>query len=93
MSGRRIPFYGDKLARPSVDLATVPEPEAKPSPIEILAAASEETLQNLMLSRMSTAANLRRDIDMLIAELAEQVADAKLAEILLAQKQRKRGTS
>ena len=90
MSGRRIPFYGDKLARPPVDLASLPEPEAKPSPMESLAAMSEETLQNLMLSKMSIAANIRADIGNLISELAETVATAQLAELLLAQKQRKK---
>ena len=33
MSGRRIPFYGEKLTKPPLDLATLPEPEAKPNPI------------------------------------------------------------
>lgn len=91
MSGRRIPFYGDKLAKSPVDLAALPEPQAKPNPVDSLAAASEECLQNLMLSHMSMAANLRQNISDLIWELAEQIADAKLAEMLLAQKQRKRG--
>ena len=90
MSGRRIPFLRDKLTKPPGDLAPLPEPEEKPSPIEVFAAASEETLQSLMLSRMNTAANIRKDITNLVQEMAEQIADAKLAELLLAQKQRRR---
>ena len=81
---RRVPFWGDKQSVPA--LAEIDE---KSSPIESLAAASPETLEALMLSRMNTAANLREDIGLLIAELAEQLADAKLAEMLLAQKRRK----
>ena len=47
---------------------------------------SSETLQNIMLTRMSTAANLQKDIAVLIKEVAEQLADAKVAELLLRQK-------
>ena len=89
----RFSFYGDKPPESPVDLASLPEPKAKPNPMDSLAAASEECLQNLMLSHMSMAANLRQNTSDLIWELAEQVADAKLAEMLLAQKQRKRGNS
>lgn len=88
MSPQRVSFYGKKI-KPFEDLATLPEPEAKPNPIESLGSASEETLQNLMLLKMSMAANLRRDIANLISELADQLADAKLAELLLGWKQRK----
>ncbi len=79
---RRVPFWGEKSS---------PETDERSNPIESLAAASPETLQELMLSRMNTAANLRKDIPLLIAEMAEQLADAKLAELLLAEKRRKRG--
>jgi hypothetical protein len=88
MSPRRVPFYGDRI-KPLEDLASLPEPEPKPNPIESLGSASEETLQNLMLSRMATAANLRRDIANLISQMAEQLGDAKLAEMLLAQKRKR----
>lgn len=90
MSDRRIPVHGDRLPKPNLELASLPEPEAKPDRIESLAAASERTLENLMLLRMNTAANIRKDIALLISELAEQLADAKLAEMLLAQRQRKK---
>lgn len=78
---RRVPFKRSVPALPEID--------ERSSPIESFAAASPETLEALMLSRMNTAANLRKDIGMLIVELAEQIADAKLAELLLARKRRK----
>ncbi|MGH9690192.1 MAG: hypothetical protein ACRD4C_03685 [Candidatus Acidiferrales bacterium] len=59
----------------------------KSDSIESFAAMSRETLQTLMLSRMNTAANLRKDIVLLIAEIVEQLADAKLAEMLINRKQ------
>jgi hypothetical protein len=62
------------------------EPDAKADSLELFAAASSETLQNIMLTRMSTAANLQKDIAVLIKEVAEQLADAKVAELLLRQK-------
>lgn len=89
MSPRRVPFYGDKI-KALESLASLPELEAKPNPIESLGSASDETLQSLMLQKMSHAANLRKDIANLIAELADQLADVKLAELLLAQRRHKR---
>ena len=61
--------------------------ETKPDRIESFAAASTETLRNLMLKRMSLAANLERDVSALISELAEQLAEARLAEMRLAQRE------
>ena len=37
-----------------------------------------------MLTKMNMANNLRKDIALLIGELTDQLADAKLAELLLA---------
>jgi hypothetical protein len=59
--------------------------EPKSGSLESLAAASAETLEALMMTRMNTAANLRKDIALLIGELAEQIADAKVAELILRQ--------
>jgi hypothetical protein len=54
--------------------------------MESLASASPATLENLVLSRLNTAANLRKDIALLISKLAEELADVKIAELLLHQK-------
>ncbi|HVB55854.1 MAG TPA: hypothetical protein VNE63_05395 [Candidatus Acidoferrales bacterium] len=62
------------------------EAGAKTDPIEVFSAASRETLQAIMLSRMNTVANLKKDISALISEMVEQLADAKLAEMLLNRK-------
>ena len=57
---------------------------------EHLGSVSDVTLQTLMLSRLNLAANLQRDIADLVQSLAEQLAEAKLAEMLL-QARDKRG--
>ena len=81
------------LAEPSSFLAV--ESSAEAVSIESLAAASPATLQAIMLTKMSAAANLKKDIGQLISELVEQLADAKIAELVLRQKeaQRKKGGS
>ena len=62
------------------------EPDAKADSLESFATMSSEPLQNIMLTRMSTAANLQKDIARLIKEVVEQLADAKVAEMLLLRK-------
>ncbi len=42
------------------------------------------------MNRMNSVANLRKDIALLVNEMAEQIADAKVAELLLHQKKNKK---
>lgn len=88
---RNIPFYTDRVDKQQ--LAVVPETPELTRSIEMFMEASEEILQSLMLSRMNIAANLRNDIEILINELAEKTAEAKLAEMLLAQRKRQKRES
>lgn len=48
------------------------------------ASAPPETLQTLILTRMNLVKNMQRDIAAQIERMAEQMADAKVAEMLLA---------
>jgi hypothetical protein len=85
----------DKLATTDQSLAQRDEPLAsgrskakavsKSNALEFFSGAPQVTLEALMLSRMNTVANLQRDIAALISEMAEQLADAKVAEMLLRQ--------
>jgi hypothetical protein len=100
---------GDKLATTDRSLAQPDEPlalgrhEAKTNwksnaldnALEYFSSAPGGTLETLILARMNTVANLKRDIAALISEMAEQLADAKVAEMLLRQKKvpRKHGNS
>jgi hypothetical protein len=91
---KRVPFWSDvnktRTLPQTRTLPTVlPDFEDKPDSLETLAAASNETLEALMLAKMNTAQNLQRDIAMLIAEVADQLAEAKLAEMLLAQRRKR----
>ena len=95
----------DRLATTDQSLARLDEPLAlrrskakavsKSNALEFFSGAPQVTLEALMLSRMNTVANLQRDIAALISEMAEQLADAKVAEMLLRQKKapRKHGNS
>jgi len=93
MKSKQLREQAMALAEPSSFLAV--ESAAKAGSIESLAAASPATLQTIMLAKMGAAANLKRDIGQLISELAEQLADAKVCELILRQKeaQRKNGGS
>jgi hypothetical protein len=87
-TSRNIPFYTDRIEKQQ--LAVVPETPEQTRSIEIFMEASDGMLQSLLLSRLNIAANLRSDIEILVSELAEKMAEAKLAEILLAQRQRQK---
>jgi hypothetical protein len=86
----------DKLATTDQSLAQLDEPLAlggyeakadrKSNTLGFFSGASQVTLEALILSRMNTVANLKRDLADLISEMAEQLADAKVAEMLLRQK-------
>jgi len=78
--------FGAKLPESEPLSFPILESDAKADSLESFATMSSETLQNIMLTRMSTAANLQKDIAVLIKEVAEQLADAKVAELLLRQK-------
>lgn len=91
---RHVPFWSDRdktrtLPQTKTLPTVLPDLEDKPDSLETLAAASDETLEALMLSKMNTARNLQRDIGALIAEVANQLAEAKLAEMLLAQRRKR----
>ena len=67
------------------------EPDSPANSLEVFSAASTETLEALLLNRMNSVANLRKDIALLVDEMAEQIADIKVAQLLLHQnKTRKR---
>lgn len=86
----RVPFWSDKDKTRTLP-TILPDLDGERDQVETLATASSETLEALLLAKMNTARNLERDIAMLISELAAQLAEAKLSEMLLAQR-RKRGT-
>jgi hypothetical protein len=48
-----------------------------------LALASETVLENFRMSRLASAANFRKDMNLLFEEVVNQLAEAKLAELLL----------
>ena len=94
----RLATTDQSLARPGDHLAlgrSKAKAASKTNALEFFSGAPQVTLEALMLSRMNTVANLQRDIAALISEMAEQLADAKVAEMLLRQQKapRKHGNS
>ncbi len=83
MKLRKTGIGTDQLAEALAKIEGIKTPIA----IEDFSRASEETLQTLLLSRMNLASNLRRDIDELVLRLAEQLAEAKIAQMLLQMKE------
>lgn len=59
-----------------------------PPPWEFLLSASRNSLQNFELSRLSHAANLRKEIGALLDQWVEENSAAMLARVLLDQRER-----
>ena len=55
---------------------------SKPNLIDSLALASVRTLQDFQLSRLASAANLQKDLLVILEEIIDQHAQARLAELL-----------
>jgi hypothetical protein len=55
----------------------------KPNLMDSLALASVPTLQDFQLSRLASAANLQKDLIVILQQMVDQLAEAKLAELLL----------
>jgi hypothetical protein len=85
---KRVPFWSDKDKTRTLP-TILPNLDGERDQIETLAAASNETLEALMLAKMNMASNIQRDIAVLIGELADQLAEQKLAEMLLAQRRKR----
>jgi hypothetical protein len=56
---------------------------SRPSLLDSLALSSATTLENFRLARLSSAANLQKDMHVIFLEVLDQLAEAKLAELLL----------
>ena len=56
---------------------------SKPNLMDSLALASAATLENFQLSRLASAANLQKDVIVILREMVDQLAEAKLAGLLL----------
>jgi hypothetical protein len=65
----------------------VPSPKTQP-PWEFLLSASRNSLQSYELSRLSHAANLRKEIGALLDQWIEENACAMLARLLIQQRER-----
>jgi hypothetical protein len=56
---------------------------SRPSLLDSLALSSATTLENFRMSRLNSAANLQKDMQVIFLEVLDQLAEAKLAELLL----------
>ena len=63
----------------------------KPNLMDSLALASVPTLHDFQLSRLASAANLQKDVLVILREMVDQLAEAKLAELLLHHAEKEHG--
>ena len=87
MKKRQNPPANNLLPSPE----TISAADAGASRVESLALAPTAVLENFRLSRLASAANLQKGLAAIVQQMVNELADAKVAEVLLERAKKKDG--